>query len=181
LKTDTRVLAGTAILGALVVVFDYSLKYSSLKIPFPWLPYLKFDFTGVPIVLSLLFFGFASATTTSAVALLAILARSGDILGATMKALAEFSTILGMAICFKLFKRNARLTKILSLVLGVSLRSIVMLPANLLAFPAMAVTYTMLLVVSFNIIQGSISIILGYFIYQLVAQKISLLLPKKEN
>jgi riboflavin transporter FmnP len=76
LKTDAKTLAGTAILGTLVVVFDYSLKYSGFKIPFPWLPYLKFDFTGVPIVLFLLSFGLASGITTSAVALLAILARA---------------------------------------------------------------------------------------------------------
>jgi len=180
LKTDARSLAGTAILGALVVVFDYSLRYSHLKIPFPWLPYLKFDFTGVPIVLSLLFFGLASGLTTSAVALLAILARSGDVVGATMKAFAEFSTILGMAIGLRLLKRNTKLTKILSLILGLSVRSIVMLLANLIVFPAMAVMYAMLLLVFFNVIQGSISIIFGYFLYGVVAKKISFASPRKE-
>jgi riboflavin transporter FmnP len=55
MKLSTRTLAGTAVLAALVVVFDYTLKYANLKIVFPWLIYLKFDFTGVPIVLSLLF------------------------------------------------------------------------------------------------------------------------------
>jgi riboflavin transporter FmnP len=181
LKTDTKTLAGTAILGTLVVVFDYSLKYSGLKIPFPWLPYLKFDFTGVPIVLSLLFFGLASGITTSAVALLAILARSGDVVGATMKALAEFSTILGMAIGLRLLKRNTKSTKILSSALGLSLRSMVMLLANLIVFPAMAVMYAMLLLVFFNCIQGSISIIFGYFLYGVVAQKLSFPSPRKES
>jgi len=180
LKTDAKTLAGTAILGTLVVVFDYSLKYSGFKIPFPWLPYLKFDFTGVPIVLSLLFFGLASGITTSAVALLAILARSGDVVGATMKALAEFSTILGMAIGLRLLKRNTKLTKILSSALGLSLRSIVMLLANLIVFPTMAVTYAIPLLILFNVIQGSISIIFGYFLYGVVAQKLSFPSPKKE-
>jgi len=180
LKTDAKTLAGTAILGTLVVVFDYSLKYSGFKIPFPWLPYLKFDFTGVPIVLSLLFFGLTSGITTSAVALLAILARSGDVVGATMKALAEFSTILGMAIGLRLLKRNTKLTKILSSALGLSLRSIVMLLANLIVFPTMAVTYAIPLLIFFNVIQGSISIIFGYFLYGVVAQKLSFPSPKKE-
>jgi riboflavin transporter FmnP len=181
LKTDTKTLAGTAILGAFVVVFDYSLKYSGFKIPFPWLPYLKFDFTGVPIVLSLLFFGLASGITTSAVALLAILARSGDVVGATMKALAEFSTILGMAIGLRLLKRNTKPTKILSSALGLSLRSIVMLLANLIVFPTMAVTYAIPLLIFFNAIQGSISIIFGYFLYGVVAQKLSFPSPRKES
>ena len=61
----TARLTGTAILAALVLVFDYTLKYSGLKIPFPWFPDLKFDFTGVPIALSLLMYGLPSATTTS--------------------------------------------------------------------------------------------------------------------
>ena len=181
MKTDAKTLAGTAILGTLVVVFDYSLKYSGFKIPFPWLPYLKFDFTGVPIVLSLLFFGLASGITTSAVALLAILARSGDVVGATMKALAEFSTILGMAIGLRLLKRNTKLTKILSSALGLSLRSIVMLLANLIVFPTMAVTYAIPLLIFFNAIQGSISIIFGYFLYGVVAQKLSFPSPRKES
>ena len=42
----------TAMLSALVVVLDYGLEFSDLRIPFPWLPILKFDFTGVPVALS---------------------------------------------------------------------------------------------------------------------------------
>jgi len=34
----TARLTGTAILAALVLVFDYTLKYSGRKIPFPWVP-----------------------------------------------------------------------------------------------------------------------------------------------
>ncbi len=89
-------------LAALVVVFDYALKFSGLKIPFPWLPFLKFDFTGVPIALALLLYGLSSGATTSVVASLAILARSGDLVGATMKAIVEFSTVSGIAICLRL-------------------------------------------------------------------------------
>ncbi len=93
----TRTIAGTALLAALVVVFDYSMKYSGLKMIFPWLPFLKFDFTGIPIVLSFYLFGFISSAFTSAIALFAILARSGDFFSASMKALAELFTVVGMA------------------------------------------------------------------------------------
>ena len=61
-QNRTVVLTGTAIMAALVIVFDYTLKYSGLKIPFPWYPNLKFDFTGVPIVMSLFMYGFSPAT-----------------------------------------------------------------------------------------------------------------------
>ena len=94
----TAELTGTAILAALVVVFDYTLKFSGLKIPFPWLPFLKFDFTGIPIILSLFLHGLSSGATTSVVAFLAIVARSGDLVAAGMKGLAEFSTVLGMSV-----------------------------------------------------------------------------------
>jgi riboflavin transporter FmnP len=93
----TARLTGTAILAALVIVFDYALKFSGLKIPFPWMPVLKFDFTGVPIALSYLLFGLTSAASTSLVACLGIVARSGDVVGGSMKAFAEFSTVMGLA------------------------------------------------------------------------------------
>ena len=115
MKINTKILAGTTILGALVVVFDYTLKFSGLKIPFPLVPYIKFDLTGIPIALSMLLFGLIPGATTSAIAFLAILARSGDLVGPSMKALAEFSTITGIAVAIMLFKNTktfkiARLT-----------------------------------------------------------------------
>jgi riboflavin transporter FmnP len=180
LKKDATTLAGTTILGTLVVVFDYSLKFSGLKIPFPWLPYLKFDFTGVPIVLSLLLFGLTSGTITSSVAFLAILVRSGDLVGAAMKAIAEFSTILGMTFALKLSKKNTKITKISSLILGVSSRSIMMVFANLIVFPQIAVIISLLTLV-FNVIQGSISIIPGYFLYDIITRKTSFLMLKNES
>jgi riboflavin transporter FmnP len=180
LKKDATTIAGTTILGTLVVVFDYAIKFSGLKIPFPWLLYLKFDFTGVPIVLSLLLFGLTSGTITSSVAFLAILARSGDVVGATMKAIAEFSTILGMTFALKLSKENTKITKISLLIFGVLSRSIIMVFANLIVFPQMAVIISLLTVV-FNVIQGSISIIPGYFLYSIIVRKTSFLTHKNES
>jgi len=90
-------LTGTAILAAMVIVFDYTLKYSGLKIPFPWMPFLKFDFTGIPIVVALLLYGLPSATATSLIASLGIIIRSGDLIGGPMKGIAELSTVAGRA------------------------------------------------------------------------------------
>jgi len=181
---NSTILTGNAILSALVIIFDYSMKISGLKIPFPWLPYLKFDFTGVPIVLSTLLFGLPSGATTSAVALLAILLRSGDPVGASMKALAEFSTIAGMALSFKWSNKEAKLDKALSSILGVSSRSLIMFFANLVVLPLYyqipqpAVILASPLVIAFNLIQGLISIILGYFLYDIVIHRTSLPLKK---
>ena len=173
-------IAGTAVLSALVVVFDYSLKYSGLKISFPWMPYLKFDFTGAPIVLAALLFGLTSGATASAVALLAILARSGDVTGAAMKALAEFFTVLGVALGRKLERKSTRLAEVSSAIFGIVFRCAVMLPANLLLFPQTATIVASPLIVAFNAVQGIISIAVGYLFYNIVIHKTSFL-TLKEN
>jgi riboflavin transporter FmnP len=174
MKISTRTLTGTAVLGALVVVFDYTMKFSGLKIPFiPPLQFLHFDFTGIPIVLSLLLFDLMpGGITTSAVAFFAILVRSGNPVGPLTKALAEFSTIFGVALGLKWFKSLTKFTKSMSCVLGIVLRCVIMFFANLAIQPVyygtpfMAVLLLSPLVGLFNAIQGSISILGGYLIYE---------------
>jgi riboflavin transporter FmnP len=174
-------LAGTALLAALVVVFDYALKFSGLKIPFPWMPMLKFDFTGVPIALSLLLFGLPSAGTTSLVAGVAIVARSGDVLSASMKVIAEFTTVLGMwaGLALASRMRAGRGTgKAAAYVLGVLLRVIDMGAANLVVMPAyygipypVAVGMTPL-IAAFNVAQGSLTVLLGYFLHEAYLRRV---------
>lgn len=188
MKITTITLAGTVTLAALVVVFDYALKYSNLKIPFPWLPFLKFDFTGIPIVLSFLFFGLVPGTITSVVASIAILARSGDIIGSSMKGLAEFSTIAGMAIGFKV---STKLKTASSYATGITTRVIVMMAANLsliyaglivlpTAYTSIPLTVTLLLG-AFNVAQGTISIIVGYSLYEAIKRRVPTLIRKPEK
>ncbi|MGB9777809.1 MAG: hypothetical protein ACPLW8_00225 [Candidatus Bathyarchaeales archaeon] len=188
MKITSTALAGTTILAALVVVFDYTMKYSGLKMPFPWFPLLKFDFTGIPIVLSLLLFGLVPGAFTSAIAVLAILARSGDFVGSSMKGLAEFLTILGMFLGLKIatrFKLQA------SFSLGVATRVFVMMPVNLgliymglMRFPPSYSEIPLLLIILltgvFNVVQGAISIIGGYFIYEAIRRR-SPSLTKNKN
>jgi riboflavin transporter FmnP len=171
----TRRVTGTAMLAALVVVFDYTLKFSGLKIPFPWLPFLKFDFTGVPISLSLLLYGLSSGATTSIVASLAILVRSGDLVGATMKAIAEFSTVSGIAIGLRL---PIRWRIILSVVAGAALRIATQSLTNLIVLPVyygmpynVAVGLLPMIGV-FNAIQGTITVLLGYLLYMAYVHRV---------
>ena len=183
MKFNTRTLTGTAIFASLVVVLDYTMKLSGFKISFPLLPDLKFDFTGIPIVLSLLFYGLTSATTTSAIAFLAIFARSGDAVSASMKALAEFSTILGLAIGLKFFKDSTRYNLPFSFASGIILRTITMFFANLSILPLYYIwmTFDKALFLSpyvagFNIIYGFLSMFGGYLINKAVETKISYLI-----
>jgi len=186
-KTSTTIIAQTSILGALVVVFDYAMKFSGFKIIFPWLPYLKFDFTGIPIVLSFLLIGLKSGAATSVVAMLAILVRSGDVVSAFMKALAEFSTVLGMFIGMTVFKKNLKLSKPASFFTGCTARVLIMAIANLLVLPLYtsitfeAVLLTTPLTAVFNLIHGLLSIFGGYLVYEAIKLRIPSLIQKKDS
>jgi riboflavin transporter FmnP len=178
MKMTTRALAGTAILAALVVVFDYAVKHSGLKVPFPWFPVLKFDFTGIPIVLSLLLFGLVPGAFTSAVAFLAILARSGDFIGSSTKGLAEFLTVLGMFLGLKIVRR---FKLPVSLSFGIATRVFLMMLVNstliytgIIAIPQSYKELPFIVVLLsgvFNIIQGTISIVGGYLIYAVIKRR----------
>lgn len=184
MKIDTKTLAGIIVLAALVVVFDYTMKYSGLKIPFPvpGLEFLVFDFTGVPIVLSLLLYGLLPGGFTSAIAVLAILARSGKIISALMKGVAEFSTVLGM---FLGFKATRRFGLPAAFILGITARVIVMSIANFtliyLGLMPLPTSYKevpliyLALTGVFNIIQGCISIGFGCLIYAAIKKRIPVL------
>jgi len=175
MKLDTTTVAGTAALSSLAIVFDYALKYSNLKIPFPWLPYLKFDFTGIPIVISALLFGLIPGIFTSAVASVGILARSGDILGSTSKGLAEFSTIIGMLIGLRMFRRFRAVTSIsiglASRVLIMTLVNLAFVYTGLLLIPSsykQAASTWVLIVGIFNLAEGAISAVGGYVVFEAI-------------
>jgi len=178
---ETARLTGTAILAALVIVFDYTLKFSGLKIPFPWMPFLKFDFTGVPIIVALLLFGLASAGTTSVVASLGIIARSGDLIGGAMKGMAELSTVVGMAAGLYITERisSSRVIRMAGmLVVGVVTRILVMSVWNLLVLPnfygiPFNATIGMLpLLALFNAMQGAMTVALGYTLHEAYVKRV---------
>ena len=176
-------LTGTAILAAMVIVFDYTLKFSGLKIPFPPMPYIKFDFTGVPIMLSYFLYGMPSAGTTSLVALLGIFMRNPSALvDASMKGIAEFTTALGAAIGVKITgdrTLSSPLKRSVSIATGLVIRILVMSVCNLIVLPgyrgvpfSVAVGLIPMLGV-FNGMQGAISAILGYTIYAAYVRRVA--------
>ncbi len=174
----TAVLTGTAIMAALVIVFDYTLKYSGLKIPFPWYPNLKFDFTGVPIIMSLFMYGLSPAITTSLVAGIGIVMRSGNWISASMKLFAELSTVFGVYLGESLLFRNRPSTNYQAWALGIVSRVLIMTVINLYVLPNFwhipyEVTMGLLPMIGvFNVIQGLVTIGLGYFLYQAVKARL---------
>ena len=177
-KNATARLTGTAILAALVIVFDYTLKYSGLKIPFPLYPNLKFDFTGIPIVMSLFMYGLTSATTTSVVAALGIIARSGNVVSATMKMFAELATVVGIWVGVRVSNSGDSENNTYAMALGVASRIIIMSIVNLYVLPNVyhvpaSATLNLLPVIGFfNFLQGGITIGLGLFLVRAVSKRL---------
>lgn len=153
------------------------MKFSGLKeiLAFPPLRFLKFDLTGIPIVLSLLLLGLSSGATTSLVAFFAILARSGEFVGSSMKALAEFSTILGMQLGLRWPEKFRRP---ISVAFGVLFRVLIMTLANFVVQP-LYYGYPFVLVVAlsplvgvFNVLHGCLSMLGGYILYEALIRRI---------
>ena len=162
---DTVKITSTALLAALVVMLDYV----GLKIPFPWMPILKFDVTGVPIAIATLLFGITSGGLTSIIAFLSIIIRSGNYIGGLMKAIAEFSTVTGFGVTKYIPERYKQIG---APILAILLRVIFMTITNSWVMPNVYmipwdVTMSMLpMIAAFNIIQGIITLVLGIIIYK---------------
>lgn len=166
--------AGTALLGAVVVVLDLGVR---LKVPFPPLAFMKvkFDVLGIPMMLSYFLFGFISGLITSLVAWLSISSR--DAFSGFMKFAAEFSTIVGVYIVLRTRNPGTVWWKVLAMVSGVLVRVVVMAIANVMLLPVFmpafyrtydAVIVLVPLISLFNAIQGAVSVFGGFLFYEAV-------------
>jgi len=132
-KRKTVIIAGTALLGAIVFVLDWTFKMAGLKIPFPYFAALKFDLLGIPILVAFFLFGLYSATTVSAIAMFSIGMR--DPFSGFMKFAAEFATILGVYLVLRAKRPASRSWKLASIGSGIFTRVIVTSVANVLFLP----------------------------------------------
>lgn len=171
------VIAGTAILSAAVAVLEFT-RY--LRIPFPLFPTLKFDVMGIPMALAYFLFGLAPGLSTSLVSFAIIASR--DPFSGAMKALAESATILGAFLILRgKNPSTSYLRKIMAIFSSVTLRVVVMSVANVLLLPvymgryyanAQAVMPVLGLIAAFNAIQGAISIVGSFFLYEAIVRRI---------
>jgi len=171
--------ASTALLGAVVFVLDWAFKIAGLKIWFPPLIFLKFDFMGIPMLLAYFLFGFPAGIVTSLVAFLSISLRNQ--FSGFMKFLAEFATIVGVYIVLRARKPTSNKLKILAMISSVVIRVAVMDIANVLLLPIFlpvfysthtAVIILLPLISLFNVIQGSISVFGGFLLYEAVIRRL---------
>jgi riboflavin transporter FmnP len=170
------VVAGTSVLGAFVAVLEMT-RFS--RIPFPLFPVLKFDIMGIPMVIAYLFFGLIPGSTTCFVSFAIISLR--DPFSGFMKALAELATILGAFLILR--GRDPSVSnkrKVFAALSSITLRVVVTDIATVLLFPIFTPNYyatpqaamaIIPLVSAFNVIQGAISILGGFIVYEAVTRR----------
>lgn len=178
----STLIAGTAVFSALVAIVEYlSVPFPVLRIPFPYLPYLKFDLAEIPAALSFFVFGLPVGIATSFIVPLTIIARgTSNPLGAWIKGLAIFSTIIGFA---PLAKKN----KYLAGALGIGSRVIIMALVNAVILPMLfpnnprynVELFIQLLIGVFNSVHAVLTIGGSYIIYKAILSRIPGLYIKK--
>jgi len=170
------IVAGTAVLGAVVAVLEMT-RFA--RIPFPLYPILKFDVMGIPMVITYLFFGLIPGSATCFVSFAVISFR--DPFSGFMKTLAELATILGAFLILRGKDPSvSNKRKAFAALSAITLRVTVMDIANVLLLPvfmpkfyatpqaAMAIVH---LVSAFNVIQGAISILGGFIVYEAITRR----------
>jgi len=157
----TREIAAASMLGALSALWEI-IPGPPFDIPFPLYPKISWDLTGIPMMISLLFYGPLCSVYTCLIGCSIIFLR-GNVPGGTLKLIAELATLLG----FVLLRRHI----IFNSAVAVILRVAAMTVANyyLLPFfypmPVSAVVGLLVPIALFNVSQALINIIPACLIY----------------
>ncbi len=129
----------TASLTAIAIVLHI------FKIPFPLAPFLKFDATGIPLAVIALY-SVVDAAIASLVLLPSLMALGADVVGASMKVLAEFSTFVPIAAIYSILHDKFTMKKlyIVTIIVSMISRVGIMSLANYLITPYwLVMTYAM--------------------------------------
>jgi riboflavin transporter FmnP len=160
-KIKTREVAAASLLGALAALWEI-IPGPPFDIPFPLYPRISWDLTGIPMMISLLSYGFIPGVYTSLIGCSIIFLR-GNVPGGIFKLVAELATLLG----FVLLKKSI----VARSILAVTLRVTGMTATNYFLLqlfynmPESAVAGLLVPIALFNLIQALINIIPAYLIY----------------
>lgn len=140
------------------IIISYVIVFSSLaiiltfiraEVPYPLLPYLKFDFAEIPVMLVLLLCGPLPATAAATIHWIGLTIRSGYVLGPLMKYLAVSPMIVGFWLGIELYRKlvkdwgGRKLTNALAvgMLLGIVTRVIVCSITNTIVLAFIAPRY----------------------------------------
>jgi riboflavin transporter FmnP len=123
-----------SVVAAYVVVFSalaLVLTFSKAEIPYPPLPYLKFDFAEIPIMMALLIGGLVPGLATAVIHWMGLSLARGWVLGPLMKFLAVAPMVAGFWIGIKLYKRKWAAKSIAAaFLMGIAVRVVVCVAVN---------------------------------------------------
>ncbi len=163
-RKKPREVAAASLLGALAALWEI-VPGPPFDIPFPIVPpptKLSFDLTGIPMMISLLFYGPIAGIYTTLIGCTIIFLR-GNFPGGIFKLIAELATLMG----FVLLRKNPILKTILAVTTRVVVMTIVgyyLMPIFYL-MPVEIVVGLLIPLAIFNLIQGLVNVIPSYLIY----------------
>lgn len=133
-----------SVIIANVIVFSaLAVMLTSLKaeVPFPLLPYLKFDFAEIPVMITLFLFGPIPSLVTEVIHWIALTVTRGWILGPLMKFLAVVPMIAGFWLGVSMYNKlrsgkthNVAILFVVGNIVGIVARVLVASIANIVVF-----------------------------------------------
>lgn len=140
-----------SMVAANVIVFSslaIALTFMKAEVPYPLLPYLKFDFAEIPVMVVLLVAGPIPSLVTEVIHWIGLTLARGWVLGPLMKFLAVTPMILGFWLGIEAYKRLSKGTRYnftvalgLSTILGIVVRVVVCSITNTVVFLFVAPEY----------------------------------------
>jgi riboflavin transporter FmnP len=167
-RIGAREVAVASTLGAVSAMLEYQ-PGLPFDIAFPLYPKISWDFTGIPIMISLFLCGTLSSIYTCLIGCSIIFFR-GNISGGIFKLAAELATIVGYAA----FRKNFSVDTVkatLSRVLAMTVANYYLLPIFYRMPPAVAAGL-LAPIAAFNVSQALINILPAYAIYRKIANKV---------
>lgn len=143
----------------------------------PNAPYLRFEPSEIPILLSVCLFGpWAGLLANLVKDLLYFLFRAKSIFGPTADFIATSSFVMIFGILFTKFRNNTGF--ILSLAAGIIGRILVMVPVNIVVLrlqfgmsPAQVMDMMVPVIIPFNLIKGGINAVGVYFVFKALVKR----------
>lgn len=136
----TAQIAATTVFSAMAV----AITLAKLTVPYPPLPYLKFDISEVPVTVALFLLGPIPGLLSTVIYWLVLTLRAGDVLGPAMKFAAVASMMVGFTLGALLCRRlrvGKRLSVGVGLLLGAVVRVAVMSLLNFVVLTIVAPYY----------------------------------------
>lgn len=160
-KIGAREIAVASTLGALSALCEI-IPGPPFDIPFPLLPKISWDVTGVPMMISLLFYGPLCSIFTCLIGCSIIFLR-GNIYGGIFKVIAEIATLLGFALLKKGLVAKT-LVATAARVISMTVTNYYLLQL-FYGMPESIVLGLLTPIAAYNVTQALINIVPAYFIW----------------